>query len=350
LCRQSVFFQTNFLMYRALQCFLLGLTLLPAWGCRPRIDSEKIAEVDGAVITQTELSRSAGKALSKAREQLYVLERQKLDEYIGATLLTKEAKNRNISVSTLLDQEVTRKAAATTDEEIQKFYESNKGRLQVDLAKVRDQIRDYLQSQKVEARKNEFLSGLRAKAKVTTYLKPPQVYRSELAIAGAPMRGVEKAPVTIVKFEDFQCPYCKTVQSKFAELLNTYKGKVRLVHKDLPLDELHPQARQAAEASRCAAEQGKFWEYHDKLYMHSPKASEDDLKSYAKDIGLNLESFERCYTSGKFKAAVQNDLREGAALGLTGTPVFFINGRELVGAQPIEAFTAIIDEELALAR
>lgn len=338
-------------MIRLICCILLFLSLLPAWSCRPTLESDKIAEVDGAVITQTELNRSAGKALSKAREQLYRLERQKLDEYIGATLLTREAKNRNLSVSTLLDQEVTRKVSAITDEEIQNFYDSNKGRLQVELSKVRDQIREYLQSQKVEARKNEFLSGLRAKAKVTTYLKPPQVYRSDLAIAGAPMRGnSEKAAVTIVKFEDFQCPYCKTVQPRFAEILKKYGGKVRLVHKDLPLEELHPQARQAAEASRCAGDQGKFWEYHDKLYEHSPKASTEDLKTYAKEIGLNLDNFERCYTSGRYKAAVQKDVVEGAALGLTGTPAFFINGRELVGAQPLEAFTAIIDEELALTR
>jgi len=202
----------------------------------------------------------------------------------------------------------------------------------------------------VAARKSEFLSGLRAKAKVTTYLKPPEVYRSEVVISGAPTRGVAEAPVTIVKFEDFQCPYCKTVQPRFAELLKKYGGKVRLVHKDLPLEELHPQARQAAEASRCAGDQGKFWEFHDKLYEYSPKASNEDLKSYAKEIGLNLDNFERCYTSGRYKAAVQKDLVEGAALGLTGTPAFFINGRELSGAQPLEAFTAIIDEELALVK
>jgi len=337
-------------MFRLIFCISLGLTLLPAWGCRPKIESEKIAEVDGTVITQADLSRSAGRALSNAREQLHRLERQKLDEYIGATLLTKEAKSRNISVSTLLDQEINHKVAVITDEEIHKFYDSNKGRLQVELTKVHDQIREYLKSQKIEARKSEFLAGLRANAKVTTYLKPPQLYRSELVISGAPMRGVDKAPVTIVKFEDFQCPYCKTVQPRFAEILKKYGGKVRVVHKDLPLEELHPQARQAAEASRCAADQGKFWEYHDKLYEHSPKASADDLKTYANEIGLNLGSFERCYTSGKYKAAVQKDLLEGAALGLTGTPAFFINGRELVGAQPLEAFTAIIDEELALAK
>jgi len=129
-------------MFGLIRCILLCLTLLPAWSCRPKPESDKIAEVDGAVITQTELNRSAGKSLSKAREQLYRLERQKLEEYIGATLLTREAKNRNLSVSTLLDQEVTGKVSAVTDEEIQNFYDSNKGRLQVDLAKVRDQIRE----------------------------------------------------------------------------------------------------------------------------------------------------------------------------------------------------------------
>jgi len=119
-----------------------------------------------------------------------------------------------------------------------------------------------------------------------------------------------------------------------------------LVHKDLPLDAIHPQARQAAEAARCAGEQGKFWEYHDKLYANSPKAGVEELKSYAKEVGLNSASFDQCYGSGKFRAAVQKDLNDGAQLGLTGTPTFFINGREISGAQPVEAFAAIIDEEL----
>ncbi|MGZ8498710.1 MAG: DsbA family protein, partial [Candidatus Binatia bacterium] len=160
----------------------------------------------------------------------------------------------------------------------------------------------------------------------------------------------ETSVVTLVKFEDFQCPYCKTVQPVFVDLLKRYSGKLRIVHKDLPLEAIHPQARQAAEAARCAGDQEKFWDYHDKLYERSPKASASDLKGFAKEIGLNTESFESCFANGKFKAAVQKDLSEGAALGLTGTPAFFINGRELIGAQPIEAFTAIIDEELALAK
>jgi len=337
-------------MYRLVYWFLLGVMILPALGCRPGNESQKLAEVDGTAITRADLDRSGGKALSKAREQLYKLERQKLDEYIGATLLTKEAKNRNVSVSTLLEQEVNGKVRPIAEEEIQNFYDSNKGRLRVEFTKVSDQIRDYLRDQKVEKQKQEFFAALRSKAKVTTYLKPPSVYRAEVAFAGAPVRGVGQATVTIVKFEDYQCPYCKTVQPTFLELLKRYDGKVKLVHKDLPLEEIHPQARPAAEAARCAGDQGKFWNYHDQLYAQAPKLGTEDLKSAAKEVGLNLASFEQCFTSGKFKAAVQKDLNEGANLGLTGTPAFFINGRELSGAQPVEAFAAIIDEELGQAK
>jgi protein-disulfide isomerase len=129
-------------------------------------------------------------------------------------------------------------------------------------------------------------------------------------------------------------------------VLKQYNGKVRVVHKDLPLEAIHPQAQLAAEAARCSGDQGKFWEYHDTLYAKAPKFAADDLKAYAKDMSLDTAKFDQCLTSGKYKALVQKDLSEGAQLGITGTPTFFINGREISGAQPVEAFAAIIDEEL----
>ena len=312
-----------------------------------KMDGAKIAEVDDRAISASDLQKYAGRELSVQRENLYKLEKRKLEEYISAFLLTQEAKKRGASVETVLDQEVNSKILPVGDDEIDVFYKSNKARIAVDLDKAREQIRGYLHNQKIEAQKALFLKSLRSKANVVTYLKPPPVFRVELSVAGEPFRGSEKAPVTVVKFEDFHCPFCKHAQPTFNELLSRYNGKVRLVHKDLPLESLHPQARQAAEAARCAYEQGKFWEYHDKLYANSPKASADDLKSYAKDVGLNVDSFDRCFASGKYKAVVQQDLNEGAQLGLTGTPTFFINGREISGNQPLEAFEAIIDEELA---
>ena len=336
-------------MHRTVTVFLLGLSLSLGSSCRPPADSEKLAEVDGTVITRAEIDRSGGKQLQTLRHQLYELERQKLSDYIGATLLSREAKDQNISVTTLLEREVNAKVPAVSEEEIQAFYETNKARIRVELDKVHDQIRDYLVEQKTTARKNEYFKVLRSKAKVTTYLKPPPIQRADVPITGAPFKGSEKAPVTIVKFEDFECPFCKSVQPTLAAVMKKYDGKVRLVHKDLPLEQIHPQAQLAAEAARCAGEQGKFWEYHDALYGNAPKLGSAELKSYAKQIGLTTMPFEKCLASGKYKASVQKDLSEGAQLGLTGTPSFFINGREISGALPVESFAAIIDEELGQA-
>jgi protein-disulfide isomerase len=312
-----------------------------------RVDGAKVAEVDHRAILASDVQKYAGRELSLQRENLYKLEKQKLEEYISAFLLTQEAKKRGVSVEAVLDQEVNSKILPVGDDEIDVFYKSNKARIAVDLDKVREQIRSYLRNQKIQAQKALLFESLRSKAKVVTYLKPPPVFRAELSLAGEPFKGSETAPVTIVKFEDYQCPFCKQVQPTFNELLSRYNGKVKLVHKDLPLESIHPQARQAAEAARCAYEQGKFWEYHDKLYANSPKAGADDLRSYAKEVDLNVDSFDRCFASGKYKAVVQKDLNEGVQLGLTGTPTIFINGREISGNQPLEAFEAIIDDELA---
>ncbi len=309
-----------------------------------------MADVDGQAISATDFENAAGKDYFRQREALYKLQQQKLDEYIGALLLTREANKRGVSVATLLDQEVNSNILAVADDEVEAFYKLNKARLPVELSKVREQIREHLRNQRIEAQKALFFKSLRANAKIATYLKPPPAFRVEVSVNGAPFKGAEKAAVTIVKFEDFQCPYCKQVQPTFTELLSRYNGKVRLVHKDLPLDSIHPLARPAAEAARCAEEKGKFWDYHDQLYANAPKASPADLKSYAKATGLDVSSFESCLASGKYKVAVQKDFLEGARLGLTGTPIFFINGREISGNQPVEVFAAMIDEELALSR
>jgi len=327
----------------------LLLTAILVSACQ-KVDGAKIAEVDHQAILASELQKYAGRELSIQRENLYKLEKQKLEEYISGFLLTREAKKRGVSVEAVLDQEVNSKILPVGDDEIDVFYKANKARIAVDLDKAREQIRGYLHNQKIQAQKALFLKSLRSEAKVITYLRPPPVFRAEISVAGEPFKGSEKARVTIVKFEDFHCPFCKQAQPTFNELLSRYNGQVRLVHKDLPLESLHPQARQAAEAARCAYEQGKFWEYHDKLYANSPKASADDLKSYAKEVGLNVDSFDLCFAGGKYKAVVQQDLNEGARLGLTGTPTIFINGREIPGNQPLKAFEAIIDEELVAAK
>lgn len=323
--------------------------LLLLFACN-KVEPQKLAEIDGKPVDPAEFEKTAGKEFFELRRRVYDVQKQKLDEYIAAALLTREAHRRQLSVSTLLDLEVTAKIAPLHDEEVKQFYEAHKARLQMPFEQAREQIRDFLRDRMVKERKAVFVSSLRNKADVKTFLKPPPSFRVSVLTSASPSKGAANSAVSLVKFEDFQCPYCKTVQPIFLDVLKRYEGKVRLVHKDLPLDAIHPQARQAAEAARCAGDQGRFWEYHDKLYAQSPKLAAEELRSAAKEVGLTVDSFDTCLASGKFKAAVQKDFNEAAGLGLTGTPAFFINGRELVGAQPLEAFTAIIDEELALAK
>jgi protein-disulfide isomerase len=309
-----------------------------------------VADVDGQIVYASDLEKSAGKALSEQRERLYQLQKQKLEEYVNAVLLTREAKKSGISVETLLDREVQSKIMSITDDEIEVFYRSNKSLLGMDLKKAREQIRELLRVKKIAAQQALYLKSLRSNSTIETYLKLPPLFRAEVPIAGSPSKGTEDAPVTIVKFEDYQCPYCKQVQPIFRELLSRYNGKIKLVHKDLPLEAIHPLARPTAEAARCATEQGKFWNYHDKLYASAPKLSAEDLKNYAKELGLNLGLFDRCFATGKYRVIVEKDISDGVQLGLTGTPTFFINGREISGAQPLETFVTMIDEELGKAK
>jgi protein-disulfide isomerase len=269
---------------------------------------------------------------------------------LNAVLLSNEAKRRKVAVETLLDEEVYSKVIPTSDGEISAFYQANKDRLGAELATIREQIREHLKNQKTGTQKALFFKSLRANSKIVTYLKAPEPYRADLVTVGAPFQGTENAPITIVKFEDFQCPFCKQAQAVFTTVLSRYNGKVRLVHKDMPLDSIHPAARLASEAARCAQDGGKFWQFHDKLYEHAPKHTIDELRSYAKEVGLKQSTFAECLSSGKFKAAIQKDVSEGAQLGITGTPTFFINGRELSGVQSFEAISQIIEEELAQAK
>jgi protein-disulfide isomerase len=156
--------------------------------------------------------------------------------------------------------------------------------------------------------------------------------------------------VTIVEFSDFQCPYCKQVQGTLKDLLAKYNGRVKLAFRDFPMRAIHPRAQTAAEASRCAEEQGKFWEYHDALFADQSKLDATGLASTARSMGLDEKSFQSCLASGKFKAQIETDLQDGGKAGVAGTPGFFVNGIFLSGSQPQAEFEKIIDSELASVR
>ncbi len=172
---------------------------------------------------------------------------------------------------------------------------------------------------------------------------PNKVY--EVSVDGAPARGPAEAPVTIVEFSDFQCPYCSRVGPTLAALRAQYPSQVRIVYKHLPLS-FHRSALPAAKASVAAQRQGKFWEMHDLLFANQKKLDEATFKGHAEALGLDLARFEADLKSSEVAALVAKDQAEARALGVTGTPGFFVNGRFLSGAKPVSSFQKLIDAEL----
>jgi protein-disulfide isomerase len=306
---------------------------------------EIVAEVDGEKISAQDLRDAAGVSLARLEDDTYRLKQQKLQSLIDERLLAHEARRRKISVESLVQTEITAKTAAVTHEEALSAYEMYKSRLQKPESEVEPQILAMLRERKVAARRQEFLRPLRAAADVSVNLMPPASFRASVGLDG-PTLGAGNAPVTIVEFEDFQCPFCKRAQDTVEQVLARYKDRVRMVHRDLPLRTLHPAAWKAHEAGRCAEDQGKFWEYRALLYKNAPAASPEQLNNYASQAGLNVSDFTKCLDSGKFNAIVQKDEDEANRLGIQGTPFFFINGRLLSGAQPESEFVRIIEDEL----
>ncbi|QSQ27030.1 thioredoxin domain-containing protein [Pyxidicoccus parkwayensis] len=171
----------------------------------------------------------------------------------------------------------------------------------------------------------------------------PPVQKVE--VGNAPVKGAKNAPVTIVAFSDFECPFCGRVIPTLKQIEDQYQGKVKVAFKNQPLP-MHANAKPAAAAALAANAQGKFWEMHDKLFTNQRALDRASLEKYAQEIGLNVNQFKADLDSGKFNAQIEADSAEGQRLGASGTPTFFINGRTLVGAQPLEAFKKVIDEEL----
>lgn len=183
-------------------------------------------------------------------------------------------------------------------------------------------------------------------AQPTTTKPADDVPRVQVSAADAPSKGPANAPVTIIEFSDFQCPFCSRGKATMDQVVSTYGDKVRLVFRNFPLS-FHQNAEKAAEAAQCANEQGKFWEYHDILFANQGALAVENLKQYAVDLKLDTAKFNSCLDSGKYAAKIQTDISDGQAAGVRGTPAFYINGRSISGAQPFENFQKVIEEELA---
>jgi len=308
-------------------------------------DSRPAATVGGTVITLQALDSAAANQLAKFRQQEYDVRAEVLTGMIQEQLITNEAAAQKVTTNDLVETEIIAKAAKPTPEDISQYYDKMKARMGgKTLDEVKGDIEKVLTGQKVAERKNQYLTELSAKYEVKMLLDPP---RAAITLRPtAPVTGLADAPITIVEWSDYQCPFCKRAFPTVEQVLNEYKDKVRYIHLDYPLP-FHQQAMPAALAVHCAGDQGKFWEYNNNLYSAAGDLSPADLTKRAADLGLESAAFEACTASKKHEGLIKTNFEDGAAMGVTGTPAFFINGRMLVGAQPIEQFRTIINDELS---
>ena len=317
------------------------LSTLGAQTTPPR---EPVARIGDQAIYDEDLLPSISGQLFQIKSQEYALKTKALEGVLNQRALEAAAKSKGLSTDAFLEQTVDRNVPPPNPGEIEAYYLAQKDRINQPFVEVRPQLEMALTQAKRQQARQEYIEQLRKTSGVAIYLRRPKI---EIVADPARIRGNSNAPVTIVEFGDFQCPFCQAVQPTLKGIMDKYQGKVRLGFRDYPLRQIHPQAQQAAEAGRCAAEQGKFWEYHDLLYINQAKLDLNSLKEQARAAALNEEQFSSCLASGKFKPQIESDVQSGTGAGITGTPAFYINGVPLTGAQPASEFEKIIESELA---
>ncbi len=317
---------------------------VPAEGASTSGDAP-IAIVGGRPIYKSDLTAQTNGQLLQLRQQQYNVEKQALEALIRQKVVEAEAKKQGLTVGQLYQKEVDSKVPEPTEAEARGYYLAVKNRTTLPFNDLKPQIMNFLKSDEIRQAQVKYADSLRAKADVSILLAPPTVEVSESDPAR--IEGNPNAPVTIVEFGDFQCPFCGRVEPTLMDLLRKYNGQVKLSFRDFPLSQIHPFAEGAAEAGRCAQAQGKFWPMHDAMYANQSKLDQADLIKTAASLGMNESAFATCLKSNAYQADIRRDVDAGQRAGVTGTPTFFINGRLLSGAVPEEQFEHIIGVELA---
>ncbi|MDP6934611.1 MAG: DsbA family protein [Myxococcota bacterium] len=324
----------------------------------PKSTPESVDDESAAVATWEGGSISHGEVLAKVKAELitlevdyltqrYQAEQQALEGLLLERLFEAEASKRGLADGqALFDAEVTGTVSIPTDAEIASFYQVMKRQLRDrPLEEVRDVVASELMGRAIRERYDVFVGELKEKWKVELELPFPDMPRLDVGSDDDPSLGPADAPITIVQFAEFQCPYCSLAMDTVDELMNIYEGKIRMVYRDFPLS-FHDRAIPAAVAANCAGVQGKYWEMHELLMANQRALSDDDLESYAAKLALNLSQWSTCLADPAQTQEVEADLEDGLSVGVSATPTFFVNGIQVSGAVAVEQFAAIIEQEL----
>jgi predicted DsbA family dithiol-disulfide isomerase len=280
--------------------------------------------------------------LTQARARHSVLERE-LERFLDERALDLEAAARGISKDAL---RAGIKIPPVSDTEIQAFYKANRPRINQPYAEVATDIRNYLAADHQRLAAEAFHAQLRRKHDIRSMLEP----RREMVDAVGPSIGAQGAPVTIVEFADFQCPYCAQSTSVLKALLAKYPQDLRLVFRHLPLVDIHDNALQAARAAVCAERQGKFWPVHDALFLNQDALEAPALDNMVRAQGVDMDRQSKCVAEAATMDTIDADSNAAFELGISSTPAFLVNGRLIVGSASMEELDDLIQDELRRAR
>jgi len=300
----------------------MGAFSIPAVG---QNDANVVAEIAGRKITADELEQKQAGKLLQAKYKYYLTERDALDLFIEDQLLEMQAKKEGVTLDELFKRHVAINVPEPTEDQLRFYYEG----VQTDESyeSARPNIISTVHQLRTKKARDAYIAQLRGEYGVVVELDQPS---AKVEVKDAVRLGSEKAPVQIIEFADYECPYCQKVNDDLRRLREQFGDQVSLVYKDFPLP-MHPLAERAAEAARCAGVQGKFWEYHDSLF-DTKKLHTTELKEEARTLNLDADRFNKCLDSGEQSAVVKKDSQEAQRLGLQGTPSFFINSHFMSGS------------------
>lgn len=301
-----------------------------------------VAEFGGKSVKASEAFGSIKTRLFDLEEEVYRTKEQAINEYVDQKILENEAKKQNLTMEQLLDKESQGATAEVTDKEIEEFLTS-KGLSLKDPRVKKDDVREYLKYRQKFEKRQAYVAKLRESSKTKILLAEPESPSIKVSTDGYPTWGNKSAPVTVVEFSDFQCPFCARAVPTIQRLKKEYgPDKIKIVFHHMPLPN-HNRAFPASLAAQCAEDQGKFWEMHDMLFENQQKLEDADLKSYSQKLGLDATKFNECFDKKKHEELVNKSRKEAEGVGIQATPSFVINGTLLQGAQPFEKFKEKID-------
>jgi len=334
--------------------FVLSMFLVPSQnkfvplGTPQESQPEIIAQVAGETISREDLETPLATKIYQLEMHAHNLKQGQLKKVINEKVLQREADARGVTVEQLIAEEAPSQGIEVSEAEVNLHFRKNLGRLRSSREspeQLRDRIRAMLRQRNAQQRIEDYAKSLYPKYSVTIFLKEPEYPYFRVKLEGNFSLGPPDAPVTIIEFSDYQCPACRKSHEVVGKVREIYRDRVKWVFKDYPL-ESHKGAAKAAEAARCAGDQGHFWEYQDILFTSQEEPTSERLREYAEKLGLNGDAFQECLDTSRHEGQVKQDVAEAKSVGIDKVPTFIIGGKLAMGAPALEQFKEMIDEEL----